>query len=170
VTFEKWDEILDGSTLPVYDKPREQAWRHWAIGVAHAEKGEVSAAKLESRAMQAALKEFSARVHNDVPSALRVAQTELEAHIAWAVHNRTKALALLQQAGRKERALRYTEPPWYPRPVLEVLGRKAIADGKPQMAESAFREALDQFPESRRAVSGLAEALEREGKSAGAGF
>ncbi len=38
------------------------------------------------------------------------------------------------------------------------------------MAESAFREALDQFPESRRAVSGLAEALQREGKSAGAGF
>lgn len=170
VTFEKWDEILDGRTLPVYDKPREQAWRHWALGVAHAEKGEVSAAKAESRAMDAALKAFSARVHDRVPPSLRVAQTELQAHIAWAGHNRGKSLALLQQAGRMERALRYTEPPWYPRPVLEVLGRKAIADGKPQMAESAFREALDQFPESRRAVSGLAEALQREGKSAGAGF
>jgi tetratricopeptide (TPR) repeat protein len=170
VTFEKWDEILDGRTLPVYDKPREQAWRHWALGVAHAEKGQVSAAKAESRAMDAALKEFSARVHDRVPPALRVAQTELQAHIAWAAHNHGKSLALLQQAGRMERALRYTEPPWYPRPVLEVLGRKAIADGKPQMAETAFREALDQFPESRRAVTGLAEALQREGKSAGAGF
>jgi hypothetical protein len=24
----------DGTTLPVYDKPEQQAWRHWAIGLA----------------------------------------------------------------------------------------------------------------------------------------
>ena len=32
VRFEKWNEILDGTTMPVYDKPEQQAWRHWAIG------------------------------------------------------------------------------------------------------------------------------------------
>ena len=32
VRFEKWNEILDGKTIPVYDKPEQNAWRHWAIG------------------------------------------------------------------------------------------------------------------------------------------
>ena len=31
VLAQSWDEILDGTSLPVYDKPREQAWRHWAM-------------------------------------------------------------------------------------------------------------------------------------------
>jgi len=26
VQSENWDEILEGKSLPVYDKPREQAW------------------------------------------------------------------------------------------------------------------------------------------------
>ena len=35
VRFEKWNEILDGKTIPVYDKPEQQAWRHWAMGLAY---------------------------------------------------------------------------------------------------------------------------------------
>ena len=60
VHFEKWDKILDGETLIVYDKPREQAWRHWAMGLALAAKGNTRAAKGEAKAMDAALKELIA--------------------------------------------------------------------------------------------------------------
>ena len=120
--------------------------------------------------MNASLKKLSANSPRDVPGSLRVARKELEGHIAWAAHHRAKSLAVLQQAARMERALRYTEPPTYPRPVSEVVGRKAIEDGRPQMAEAAFRDALDQFPESSRALSGLADAQRREGKSQGSGF
>jgi len=62
-----------------------------------------------------------------------------------------------------ERSMRYNEPPSYPRPVLQALGEKALADGKLQVAEAAFREALDQYPESSRALSGLSDTLKREG-------
>src|SRR5439155_22502846 len=106
----------------------------------------------------------------ELPGYLRVARKELEGQIAWAALHRTKSLALLQQAARMERALRYTEPPTYRRPVSEVVRRKAIEDGRPQMAEAAFRDALDEFPESRRALAGLADAQRREGKSRGSGF
>ena len=170
VSFEKWDEILDDQTLPAYDRPHEQAWRHWAMGLAHAGKGDATRAKSELRSMNASLKKLSANSPRDVPGSLRVARKELEGHIAWAAHHRAKSLAVLQQAARMERALRYTEPPTYPRPVSEVVGRKAIEDGRPQMAEAAFRDALDQFPESSRALSGLADAQRREGKSQGSGF
>jgi hypothetical protein len=170
VSFEKWDEILDGQTLPVYDRPHEQAWRHWAMGLAHAGKGDAARAKSEMHAMNAALKQLSDSSPQDVPGSLRVARQELEGQIAWAAHHRAKSLAVLQQAARMERALRYTEPPTYPHPVSEVLGRRAMEAGNPQMAEAAFRDALDQFPESRRALTGLADAQRREGKSQGSGF
>ncbi|PYS24227.1 MAG: hypothetical protein DMG11_24640, partial [Acidobacteria bacterium] len=39
VRFEKWDEILDGATLPFYNKPREASWYHWARSLASAAKG-----------------------------------------------------------------------------------------------------------------------------------
>ena len=64
----------------------------------------------------------------------------------------------------------YTEPPSYPRPVSETLGRMPLENGKLQIAEDAFRQALEQYPESHRALTGLAETLRREGKPVAAGF
>src|SRR4029077_2465515 len=113
--------------------------------------------------MNTALKQLSANSPEDVPGSLRVARRELEGHVAWAAHHRAKSLAALHQAARMERALRYTEPPTYPRPVSEVLGRKAMEEGNAPMAEAAFRDALDQFPESSRALAGLADAQRRKG-------
>jgi len=46
----------------------------------------------------------------------------------------------------------------------------AMDAGNPQMAEAAFREALDQFPESSRALAGLADAQRRKTKLQGSGF
>jgi len=63
----------------------------------------------------------------------------------------------------------YTEPPSYPRPVSEALGRMALENGL-QIAEDAFRQALEQYPESHRALTGLAETLRRAGKPVAAGF
>jgi tetratricopeptide (TPR) repeat protein len=169
VHFEKWNEILDGKTLLTYDKPREQAWRHWAMGLALTAKGDVRAAKGEAKAMDAALKELKAKT-KDIPMPLRVARQELDGQIEFAAGKVDKSLRTLQAAVRAERALRYTEPPSYPRPVAEDLGRKALEKGKLQIAEDAFRQALDQYPESRRATTGLAETLRRVGKPVDAGL
>ncbi len=169
VHFEKWNEILDGKTLIVYDKPREQAWRHWAMGLAHAAKGDTRAARGDAKAMDAALKVLQEKT-KDTPKALQTARLELDGQIAFAAGKIDKSLRTLQAAVRAERALRYTEPPSYPRPVAEILGRKALDRGKLQIAEEAFREALEQYPESDRAVTGLAETLRREGKSIAAGL
>ena len=169
VHFEKWDEILDGKTLVVYDKPREQAWRHWAMALASAAKGDVRAAKAEAKNMNEALRVLKAKT-KDTPPALLAARLELDGQIAFAAGKVDKALRTLQSAVRAERALRYTEPPSYPRPVAEILGRKALDKGKLQIAEEAFRQALEQYPESERAVTGLAETLRREGKSIAAGL
>ena len=49
VRFEKWNEILDGKTIPVYDKPEQQAWRHWAMGLAYSATGQPEKAKADAR-------------------------------------------------------------------------------------------------------------------------
>src|SRR4029079_17174566 len=107
VHFDKWDEILDGKTMPVYDKPREQAWRHWAMGVALASKGNAKGARAEAKAMDAAMKEMKAKT-GDTPPPLVVARQELDGEIAYAAGKIDQAFRTLQAAVKAERALMYT--------------------------------------------------------------
>ncbi|MGH9721465.1 MAG: tetratricopeptide repeat protein [Bryobacteraceae bacterium] len=170
VQSEKWDEILAGQTLPVYDKPREQAWRHWALAQAHVAKGNLEAAKSETQAMEAAMKLLKSKTKQKAPLQLQVARKELEGQLALAANKTDKGLNLLQAAVRQERALRYQEPPAYPRPVAEVLGQKALQAGKLAVAANAFRQALEQYPESSRARAGLAEVQKRDGRVVAGGL
>jgi tetratricopeptide (TPR) repeat protein len=169
VHFEKWDEILNGPILPELEKPREQAWKHWARGLAFSARNHVPEAKREAAAMDRRMKELAAKTKEDVPKPLQVAREELDGHIAAAQGKLDKAIRTLQAAARDERALRYNEPPAYPRPVLEALGRLAIKSGRLTVAEGAFRQALEQYPESQGALSGLNEILRRERKAVSAG-
>jgi tetratricopeptide (TPR) repeat protein len=162
VHFEKWDLILDGTTLPLYEKPWESAWRHWAMGLAYAAKGDAAAAQAQANRFRAALRDLEVKTKRRSPEPLRVAGQELKGHVALAANKVDQALEILQRAARLERSLRYSEPPSYPRPVLPVLGQVALQNGRLRLAESAFREALDQHPESARALRGLEQALQQE--------
>lgn len=65
-----------------------------------------------------------------------------------------------------EAELLYTEPPAYPRPVLEMLGKTALLLGDFKEAESAYRQALENEPGSGRALWGIAQALKGSGRRA----
>jgi tetratricopeptide (TPR) repeat protein len=161
VQAEKWDEILDGKTLPVYDKPRENAWRAWALGLAHGAKGDAGAAKKQAKAMRLSMEQLKSKTNAAVPPELLVAEHELKGQIALASKDVDRGLKILQQAARRERALRYSEPPSYPRPVLDVLGQFALRNGKLELARAAFGEGLQQYPGNPRAERGLAETITR---------
>ena len=154
VRFEKWDLILDGQTIPVYDKPEQQSWRTWAIGIAHAARGNVDDARAAQAQMRGYLKAISASRR-----ALTVAELELDGAIQARAGDRKKGYALYRKAGEMEAALTYTEPPSYPRPVVEGLGETALALGDFKVAEKAYREALTREPGSGRAYFGLAASL-----------
>jgi tetratricopeptide (TPR) repeat protein len=164
VQSESWDEILEGTSLPIYDKPREQAWRHWALAQANAAKGNLEAAREESKLMEAALKDYKEKVKMKVPDVLEVAREELDGHLNLAEGKLDSGIKKLEQAANMERHLVYSEPPYYPRPVLEVLGEAALKNGKLPEAETAFRKALEQYPASHRAQVGLRAALEGQHK------
>jgi tetratricopeptide (TPR) repeat protein len=170
VQGERWDQILDGSTLPVLEFPRQKAWRHWAAGIAYAAKGNAEAAETERRSMDAALDEFTKKTKQDKPEELLVARAELDGHIALARGNRKAGFKALERAGQHERKLVYSEPPYYPRPVYEALGRAAMKHGDLRLAERAFRNALEQYPGTHLSTAGLRALHERQGKSTAAGF
>lgn len=167
VLSQNWDELLDGTSLPVYDRPREQAWRHWAMGVAQAGKGNGAAAAEEAKAMDAALKDYDAQVKHAPPGELTVARQELEGHVLAAQGKTDAALKTLKRASEAQRKLRYSEPPQYPRPVNEALGEIALKAGKTHEAQTAFQTALQDLPASSRSLKGLA-SIKGEHKTTGA--
>lgn len=165
---ENWDEILDGKSLPVYDRPRENAWRHWLTGVAYAAKGDSAQAAEAARQMDTVLKEYENVVKRKPPVELTIAREELNGHILAAQGKTKQALESLESASRNQRKLRYSEPPYYPRPVSEAIGETALRAGKLPEAESAFRLTLEDLPASARSVAGLAEVRKRSAKATGA--
>jgi tetratricopeptide (TPR) repeat protein len=170
VQFQKWDEILTDDQLPVLNRNRQLAWRHWARSMAYAAKGNVESARAESREMDASLAAFRQKMKRKTPEELVVARRELDGHLAVAEGKVGTAIKTLQAASNGERKLVYTEPPYYPRPVAEVLGQVALKNGKLDVAEKAFREALRQYPANAHALSGLRDTLQREKKPLEAGL
>src|SRR4029079_10484086 len=160
VRFEKAYAMQDGTTIPVYDKPEQQAWRHWAIGLAQANTGQIDRAKATLAGMQ---KDLSAVTSAKEPIA--IAAQELEATIAARGGDRKKAYELYRKAADREAAMLYTEPPAYPRPVVEGWGNVALALGDYATAEKAYREALAREPGRGRAFCGLGASLEGQGKN-----
>jgi tetratricopeptide (TPR) repeat protein len=161
VRFEQWDAILDETTVPVYDKPTQQAWRHWARGLALSARGQADAAHAEAAAMEKQL----AAVEPRAPDPLQIALLELQGTIDARAGDRRKGFETMRKAAAREAALLYTEPPSYPRPVVEAMGNVALSVGDFRTAEEAFREALVREPGSGRAYFGLADALAGAGRT-----
>ena len=154
VRFERWDVILDGKTVPVYDRPEQNAWRVWAQGLAYASTGRKKEAKAALAELNRILPKLDASRRP-----LGVAEIELEATIAAYSKDRKKARHLFRKAADIEAGLLYTEPPSYPRPVVEGWGRAALFLKDWNSAEAAYREALAREPGGGRAMFGLADAL-----------
>jgi len=168
VLAQDWDQLLDGKSLPQYQRPRELAWREWAMALAENGKGDIAAARDHARQMDAHLKQFEVEVKRKPPAELTVARQELEGHILAAEGKYKPAMSELSAASVAQRKLRYSEPPYYPRPVAEAIGEIALHAGQFSDAEAAFRSALGDLPGSSRSVKGLAEALKRDNKTSGA--
>lgn len=158
---ERWDEILTGSLLPDLSTPREKFWRHWARGLAFAAKKDAAAATAELAAMRAVQVGFKDVVKVAPPREFEVALQDLQGFIYLAQGKKGRAWKVLQMASDAERALRYNEPPIYPRPVAEAFGQAAMRAGERKLAEKAFRVALHEMPESRIPLDGLKQLTSR---------
>jgi len=163
VRFEKWSEILDGKTLPFYNQLPESLWYHWARGLAYESMSNAAAARSSLQMMEEQMRSLE-RVVNPIPHQFQIAHDELAGYIDASTGNVKKGLDELNRSATAESMLPYTDPTVYPRPVLELLGKTALKIHNFQIAESAYRRALENEPSSGRALWGLSKALEGLGK------
>jgi hypothetical protein len=142
--------------LPVLERPRQQAWRHWARALAFANTANAAKAREELAQFDAALADYRTRTKRPTPAELDAARQELQAHLELADGRTGRALKQFELASKAERRLVYTEPPYYPRPVAEPWGRAALKANKANLSERAFRIALEQYPNDAHAKAGPA--------------
>ena len=175
--FEKWDEILDGHSLPTEGNFEVfKAWRIYATGLAKLGKGDTAGARVELDALEreaAFMREKLATIklapqlgrQRQQAKALTVAPLELKARILAREGKADEALATLKQAIEEEAKLGYSEPPIYPNPTEEMAGRVMLALQNLKEAEAFFTAALERDPGSGRALLGLSQAQQALGKA-----
>ena len=167
--FSKWDEILSEPRPPNGLDYPTGVW-HYARGMALSATGQADAAGKELAALSAiarkeAMKSQTIWGFNSFASVLGLAVRFLEADIASRRGDAATAVAHLTKAVALEDDLIYQEPPdWYA-PARQALAATYARAKRWPEAEAAYRADLVRNPENGWSLSGLAAALDAQGKS-----
>jgi len=165
--FEHWNDLLK---LPAPDPSfvtTNAVW-HSLRGVAFANTGKTAEAEQE----QKQFRELAAKIPpeqmydmlNNVGAVFKIHEHLLAAEIARSRHDDKAAIDSLKQAIAAEDALNYSEPPpWYP-PVRPILGRVLLENKDFAEAEKIFRADLEKHPRNARALAGLRDCLNAQGR------
>jgi len=165
--FERWDDLLK---LPAPDSSlliTNAVW-HSLRGVAFANTGKTADAEKE----QSAFRELVAKIPpdtmydqlNKTGAVFKVHDHLLAGMIARSRRSDKGAIDSLTQAVAAEDALNYSEPPpWYP-PVRPMLGRVLLEAKQLPEAEKVFRADLEKNLRDGRALSGLRDCLNAQGR------
>ena len=165
--FEHWNDLLK---LPAPDPSfvtTNAVW-HSLRGVAFANTGKTAEAEQEQKQFRDLVTKIPpAKMYdqlNNVGAVFKIHEHLLVAEIARSQHDEKAAIDSLKQAIAAEDALNYSEPPpWYP-PVRPTLGRLLLATNRAAEAEKVFREDLDRNPRDARALAGLRDCLNAQGR------
>lgn len=170
--FGQLDEILRTPEPDPALAATHAIWR-FARGVAFAAAGNLAEAQKERAALATAAKQISGDAPfglNSASNVLRVAESALDARIAWAKGERARSIESWRAAVAAWDTMNYNEPPdWY-YPVRESLGAALLLNGDAAAAEKVFREDLKENPRNARSLFGLMESLKAQGKHDDAAF
>jgi tetratricopeptide (TPR) repeat protein len=179
IRFGRWQQIID-EALP---EDRELyanliATLHYAKGVAHAARGNVSEAEQEKVLFLAARDRMpeTRRMHNVLClEQLKVAEAMLDGEIEYRKENYDIAFARLRDAVALEDALPYDEPWGWMQPTRHALGALFLEQGRVDEAEAVYREDLGLggdlcraqiHPDNVWSLRGLNDCLSAKGKEA----
>jgi len=166
VRFGKWRDALAEPAPPAELKLDTAVWLY-AQAFAHANTGDRKAALAERETLAAlstadlsAFEAFGVPVKPMVDLALALVDGEL----ARTSGNLDGAVARFRQGWEMERALPYTEPPYWHQPSSHLLGAALMQANRPGEAEAVYRESLTFYRGDGWALFGLAQALAAQGK------
>lgn len=165
--FGKYREVL-AEPAPDRMLTLDNAMWLYARAFAHANTGDLKAAAAD-RARLAALQKakFDRYDAFGVPAAgmIAVALASVDGEIARKSGDLAGAVGQFRKAQSLERALPYTEPAYWHRPVAHLLGAALLEAGQPAEAETVYRESLHHYRRDGWALMGLAAALKAQGKT-----
>lgn len=163
VKFERWDQILDGKTLP--GSPTEYGNNSFATAriLAFSAKGQLD----EARKLMTEIRTKD-KIEKDENLALYPMVAQASLYLAEG--KRTQGLDLMKMAAEKDKKNRdgfyNDDPPSQPWPVARLVGDIYLADKKPVEAIAAYEEALKYERNDAWALAGLAQAWMQNGDSA----
>lgn len=168
VRFGKWETILAESQPAEYLPMSRSIW-HYARAVAFAATSRVGEAETEYAAFLETRKqvpETSILFNNSSLDILGVAEAMITGEIEYRKGNYTQAFDHLREAVRRDDSLNYDEPWGWMQPARHALGALLLEQGKSAEAEKVYREDLRRRPKNCWSLNGLAECLEKQGKTA----
>jgi tetratricopeptide (TPR) repeat protein len=165
--FERWNDLANYPAPDASFMTTNAVW-HSLRGVAFANTGKTAEAEQEQKQFRDSAAKIPAdKMYdplNKVSAVFKIHDNLLASAIARSRHDDNGAVDLLKQAVAAEDALNYSEPPpWYP-PVRPLLGRLLLATNQAAEAEKVFREDLDRNPRNARALAGLRDCLNAQGR------
>ena len=165
--FERWEDLIKSSAPDASFVTTTAVWRALR-GVALANTGKTAEAEQE----QKQFRDLAAKIGpdkmydplNKVAAVFKIHDNLLTSAIARSRHDDNAAIESLKQAVAAEDALNYSEPPaWYP-PVRPILGKLLLAANRAVDAEKVFRDDLERNPRDGRALAGLRDCLNAQGR------
>ncbi len=152
---------------PGDDAPFLKAAWHYARGEAFAKTGETAKARAEAEAISAlrANEDFSKLVTNLIPAPdiLQIQHLTVIARAAAADGDLASAIEAMEEVVALQKALNYTEPPYWYYPAKQTLAALALKAGDAERAEQLFVESLSEIPNNGWAFYGLSEAYRAQG-------
>lgn len=163
--FGLWEELL-AEPVPDPRLPLSTAYWHALRGTACAALGRVEEALQEQAEFEAArIRVPDSYVWGSNPAApvLLVAKAYLAGEIAFRQGKVAEAVTFLEEAVRREDALKYDEPPACIIPARHALGAVLLSEGRAEAAAAVYRQDLKAYPANYWSLLGLARALAARG-------
>lgn len=169
VRFGRWKAIRTTDN-PAPDLPYITAMWHYARGMAALRLGDDEASDRHYQALAAAAVDPSIEAmmtwgRYSLIHGVRVAERTLAAERAFAAGHGDEAVEFLEQGVAIEDDLPYDEPPGWHAPVRQTLGFVHLENGRPELAEAAYRAELRRNPENGWSLFGLEQALRAQGRN-----
>ncbi|HOX26162.1 MAG TPA: tetratricopeptide repeat protein [Candidatus Krumholzibacteria bacterium] len=167
VRFGMWEELL-AEPEPAADLLATRAMWHYGRTMALSSLGRTEEGAREFAALEAAaaaVPESRTIGNNPTSEVLEIGRKLAEGELEYRRGEYERAFALLREAVRLDETLRYDEPWGWMQPVRHALGALLLEQGRIEEAEQVYREDLELHPRNGWALVGLAECLERSGRS-----
>jgi tetratricopeptide (TPR) repeat protein len=167
VRFGKWNALINSPDFPqalVYAR----AMQHFGRGMAYARTRQVDKSAGELERMRDSVNSTLLLDHppafNPGLAAVEVAESILQGVIAEEQNQLSQAVAFFKQAVDKEEGMLYNEPRDWLLPARQYLGHTLLKAKQYGEAEKIYREDLTVNPMNAWSLTGLAQALKKQGK------